>query len=229
MSTKSSKQTSAKTRTLVFTAILAALTTAFTLISIPLPFGGYFNFGDLVIFIAAILLGPVYGAIVGGIGATLGDLILGYIFYMPFTLVIKAIEGLIVGFLYVLIKKFSKDKNSKNVLEIIFVTLANLLAGFVMALGYFLAEGLLLSEDHWVGGIAQLPLNTLQGAISALVAVALLYAFQLKRVFDRYFYKNLPSKQIDSQEQHDFNDAASATVEDNFDDKPSNDDNSLLK
>ena len=195
MSAKS-KHSAQKTRALVFTAILSALTTAFTLISIPLPFGGYFNFGDLVIFISAVLLGPIYGAIVGAVGATLGDLILGYFFYMPFTLVIKAVEGLIVGFIYVLIKKFTKDRGHKTVFEIIFVTLANLLAGFVMALGYFLAEGLLLSEDSWAGGIAQLPLNTLQGAISAVVAVVLLYACQLKKVFDKYFYKNLPSQQL---------------------------------
>ena len=40
---------SAKTRKLVFTALFAALTTAFTLISIPLA-TGYFNFGDTIIF-----------------------------------------------------------------------------------------------------------------------------------------------------------------------------------
>ncbi len=38
---------SAKTRKLVFTALFAALTTAFTLISIPLA-TGYFNFGDTI-------------------------------------------------------------------------------------------------------------------------------------------------------------------------------------
>ncbi|MDE5990297.1 MAG: ECF transporter S component, partial [Clostridia bacterium] len=82
---------STKTRKLVFTAVLAALTTAFTLISIPLA-TGYFNFGDLVIFIASVLLGPLYGAIVGAIGGALGDVILSYFVYAPFTLVIKALE-----------------------------------------------------------------------------------------------------------------------------------------
>lgn len=194
MSTISQKANSAKTRVLVFTAVLAALTTAFTLISIPLPFGGYFNFGDLVIFVAAVLLGPIHGAIVGAVGATLGDLILGYIFYMPFTLVIKAVEGIIVGIAYIFIKRFCKDKKSGNILEAAFVLPTNLLAGFIMAVGYFLAEGLLLSEDRWAGGIAQLPFNTLQGAISAIVAVVLLYACRLKAVFDRYFYKNTLQK-----------------------------------
>ncbi|MDE6758400.1 MAG: ECF transporter S component [Clostridia bacterium] len=179
---------STKTRKLVFTAVLAALTTAFTLISIPLA-TGYFNFGDLVIFIASVLLGPLYGAIVGAIGGALGDVILSYFVYAPFTLVIKALEGVIVGFLYKAISKFCKDKES-NIFEMIFTLLANLLAGSVMAVGYFLAEGLLLSEDRWVGGIANLPFNVLQGVISAFVAIILLYPCQLKRVFKRYFYKN---------------------------------------
>ncbi|MDE5617193.1 MAG: ECF transporter S component [Clostridia bacterium] len=179
---------SAKTRKLVFTAVLAALTTAFTLISIPLA-TGYFNFGDMVIFISSILLGPIYGAIVGAIGGALGDAILGYFAYLPFTLIIKAIEGVIVGFAYKAISKFCKN-NKSNMLEIIFNLLSAFLAGIVMALGYFLAEGLLLSEDRWTGGIANLPFNVLQGVISAVVAIILLYPCQLKNVFNRYFYKN---------------------------------------
>ncbi|MBD5100538.1 MAG: ECF transporter S component [Clostridiales bacterium] len=190
---------STKTRKLVFTALFAALTTAFTMISVPLA-TGYFNFGDLVIFISSVLLGPLYGAIVGAIGGALGDLILSYVAYMPFTLVIKAIEGVIVGFLYKAITKFCKDKNSGNIFEIIFTLLANLLAGSVMALGYFLAEGLILSDAHWTGGIAQLPFNFLQGVVSAVVAIILLYPCQLKKIFGRYFNKNSISRE--KQETH---------------------------
>ena len=193
---------STKTRNLVFTAVLAALTTAFTLISIPLA-TGYFNFGDLVIFIASVMLGPLYGAIVGAIGGALGDLILSYFFYAPFTLVIKALEGFIVGLLYKAVSKFCKN-NKSNILEMVFTLLINLLAGCVMALGYFLAEGVLLSEDHWVGGIANLPFNILQGVISAGVAVVLLYPCQLIKVFNKYFYKNSLSveKQISNSENN---------------------------
>lgn len=186
---------STKTRKLVFTALFAALTTAFTMISVPLA-NGYFNFGDLVIFIASVLLGPLYGAIVGAIGGALGDVILGYIAYMPFTLVIKAIEGVIVGLLYKVVAKFCKGKNSGGVLEITFTLLINLLAGSAMALGYFLAEGLILSDGRWTGGLVQLPFNFLQGAVSSIVAVILLYPCQLKKIFNRYFHKNyIPQNQ----------------------------------
>ena len=208
---------STKTRRLVFTALFAALTTAFTLISIPLA-TGYFNFGDLVIYIASVSLGPLYGAIVGAIGGALGDAILGYIAYMPFTLVIKALEGVIVGLVYKAVCKFCANKKSGNILEITFTLLANLLAGSVMALGYFLAEGLLLSDAHWSGGLVNLPFNFLQGAISSCVAIILLYPCQLKKVFARFFNKNAQSatnqspiikdtdKEVQSEENENKND-----------------------
>lgn len=175
---------SAKTRKIVFTAILAALTTVFTLISFPLA-TGYYNFGDIVVFIAAILLGPICGALVGGIGGALGDLALSYVPYMPFTLVIKALEGFIAGALFKAAKKTVVSKKSKIVTEAILATLINIFAGCVMALGYFLAEGLLLSEGKWSGGIVNLPFNVLQGAISAVVAVVILYPFKIKKLFDK--------------------------------------------
>ncbi|MDE6614511.1 MAG: ECF transporter S component, partial [Clostridia bacterium] len=134
----------------------------------------------------------------------LGDLILGYIAYMPFTLVIKLLEGVIVGLLYKAIAKFCKGKNSENVLELIFTLLANLLAGSVMALGYFLAEGLILSDAHWTGGIVQLPFNILQDVVSSFVAVILLYPFRLKRIFCRYFNKNsIPRESHDATTAED--------------------------
>ena len=185
---------SAKTRKLVFTALFAALTTAFTLISIPLA-TGYFNFGDTIIFMASILMGPIYGAIVGAIGGALGDLILGYIAYAPFTLIIKALEGVIVGLLFITVQKFCKGKKSSELTEEILTLPINLLAGCVMALGYFLAEGLLLSDARWSGGLVQLPFNILQGVISAIVAIILLYPFRLKKIFCRYFYRNANMKE----------------------------------
>ena len=51
------------TRRVVFTALTVAMTTVLTLVSIALPGGGYYNFGDLAIFVSAIVLGPVSGLI----------------------------------------------------------------------------------------------------------------------------------------------------------------------
>ena len=78
-------------RLIVFTALMTALTTVLTLASIPLA-SGYYNFGDIPIFMSACLLGPIPALITGAIGAMLGDIILGYTAYAPFTLIIKLLK-----------------------------------------------------------------------------------------------------------------------------------------
>lgn len=61
--------------------------------------GGYFNLGEAVIYIAAILNGPIVAAVAGGIGASLADLSTGYGIFAPATAVIKFIEGYLAGWL----------------------------------------------------------------------------------------------------------------------------------
>jgi uncharacterized membrane protein len=82
----------------VFTAFVAAATMAFSL-SIPVT-SGYFNVGEIMVYTAALLMGPYVGAFAGGVGSAISDVALGYgATYAPGTLVIKGIEGFIVGFL----------------------------------------------------------------------------------------------------------------------------------
>ncbi len=71
---------------------------ATTIIRVTIPAtGGYFNFGDSVIFAVAILFGPLVGGISGGVGAAIADAI-GYPIFAPATLVIKFCEGAITGY-----------------------------------------------------------------------------------------------------------------------------------
>jgi len=83
------------------TAIFTALTTVATIsFSVYVPATkGYFNLGEVMVYTTAILFGPFIGAVAGGIGSMLADVILGYYIYTPGTLVIKGVEGLIVGLL----------------------------------------------------------------------------------------------------------------------------------
>lgn len=178
------------TRHVVFTALTTAMTTVFTLISIALPGGGYYNFGDLAIFISAVVLGPLSGLITGAIGAALGDVILGYFAYVPFTMTVKALEGLIAGLIAKAAVKFCKNFHRAKTFEAFFTTLGCLFGGFIMAGGYFLAEGLLLAEGKWSGGIINLPWNLLQGTISAFLAVLLLYALRLKNPLTKIYTGN---------------------------------------
>ncbi|HVP23127.1 MAG TPA: ECF transporter S component [Conexivisphaerales archaeon] len=82
----------------VFAALVAATTTMLT-VTIPST-KGYFNLGDMMVYTAAILTGPLVGGLAGGVGSALSDAYLGYYTFAPGTLVIKGLEGLIVGYLF---------------------------------------------------------------------------------------------------------------------------------
>ena len=81
----------------VFTALVAAATMVFS-VYVPAT-RGYFNVGEIMVYTTSLLMGPVIGAFSGGVGSMLADIILGYTHYAPATLVIKGIEGFIVGYL----------------------------------------------------------------------------------------------------------------------------------
>ncbi|RLG80556.1 MAG: hypothetical protein DRO13_03475 [Thermoprotei archaeon] len=61
--------------------------------------GGYFNLGEAVIYLAALLRGPLVAGVAGGVGASIADLSTGYSIFAPGTLVIKFIEGVAAGLL----------------------------------------------------------------------------------------------------------------------------------
>ncbi len=78
-------------------AIALVLVTTFA-VKIPIPFTqGYIHPGDSMIFITAILFGWNFGALAGGIGSAMADLLGGYAHWAFPTLIIKAIMGGLVG------------------------------------------------------------------------------------------------------------------------------------
>ena len=73
---------------------------------------GFFNIGEAGVYIAAITGGPLVGLMAGGFGSMFADLFLNYPQYAPGTLVIKGLEGLIVGYLSTALeKKFISEVN----------------------------------------------------------------------------------------------------------------------
>lgn len=81
----------------IFTGVVCVATLVLK-IDIPLTYG-FFNVGDSMVYVTALLFGPIIGGIAGGVGSSLADILLGAPWYAPGTLVIKGIEGLIVGYL----------------------------------------------------------------------------------------------------------------------------------
>lgn len=152
-----------KNRFLVKCSVLIAMTTVMTMvIKIPtISTNGYLNLGDMVVFIAAIVLGKKGGFIVGGVGSALADILLGYTHYAPITFVVKGLEGFIAGFLL------------ETTLGKKYPLLATAIGGIWMAMGYYLAETLMYGAKAALAGI---PGNTMQGLFGAVTAVILFKA-----------------------------------------------------
>jgi len=172
-------------RTLALMSLFSALVAVATLvIRIPIPITkGYFNLGDTVIFIAAALLGPVFGLVAGGIGSALGDIIGGYAHFAPWTLIIKGIEGLIAGALVRLIK-IDPEKTARAV-PLLFCMF--LVAGAWMVIGYFCAEYVIYAFDI-APPLAELPFNMLQAGLSALAATVMC-PFLIKGLDERLIFR----------------------------------------
>ncbi|NLM39869.1 MAG: ECF transporter S component [Firmicutes bacterium] len=143
------------TRTALLVAVTAIVTMA---VNIPLPHvHGYINMGDAVILAAGLLFGPVTGAVVGGLGSFLADILLGYAYWAPWTLIIKGLEGFVAGRLA-----------GKPALGVS-------LGSGTMVLGYFAAGSII----YGVGpALAQLPFDALQGVVGSAAAMAIAVALR---------------------------------------------------
>jgi uncharacterized membrane protein len=137
-------------------AVMSALVTVGTIIiRIPNGMGGYFNVGDVMVFVAALTFDPIVGGFAGGVGSALADILLGYPAFAPLTLVIKGLEGLIASLI----------KNRKSLLRDIIAVVA---AGTEMIIGYFLVEVYLWGLG---GALGEVPANIAQIAIGGLVGI----------------------------------------------------------
>ena len=82
----------------IFAALVFVVTSQIPPIPIPAT-SGYFNLGETLIYIAALLFGPLVGAMAGGVGSALADVLLrlSHCLHQEH-LLIKGVEGFIVGF-----------------------------------------------------------------------------------------------------------------------------------
>jgi uncharacterized membrane protein len=219
---------------LALSAVMAALVFVATMIiriTIPAT-GGYFNVGDSMIYVSALLFGPFVGGLAGGIGASLVD-VLGYPIFAPGTLIIKLVEGTIVGYVGCKIRLKTRSVTFWRTLSLFFgatlsvatyyvganymgvfgnalldqlfwfvmalflgvfivsmsirvetqvswQTIAVILGGAEMVIGYFLYESLLavLVPGAEIYAIAEIPLNIGQMLVGMTVALPIVKAVQ---------------------------------------------------
>lgn len=80
---------------------------------------GYFNIGETMIYLVALLFNPVTAAFAGGVGSALADIVLGYSIYAPATLLIKAAEGAVAS---ILVRKMRGPRYGLFVLSLCTIT-----------------------------------------------------------------------------------------------------------
>jgi uncharacterized membrane protein len=148
--------------TVALSAVTGAAVAVATM-TIAIPVGiGYLNFGEVIIYTAAFLFGGVVGGLAGGVGAATADVILGFPFYAPITLLAKGVEGYVVG-------RLAADSLRSKALAVA--------AGApVMITAYVLARAYL--EGIPAAIFQELPIDVLQAVVGFAIAVPLAHTLQ---------------------------------------------------
>lgn len=185
---------------IAYTGMMTAIVYVATLIGVSTPVAN-FNIGDSAILITAALFNPITAMIAGGLGAFLADLTT-YPVTMLYTLVIKAIEGLLAGIAFTLIYKwFDKKENPSKrdvALKIVFATLTCIVCTMLMAVGYYICKAFMYGTPE--SALTSLPKNVLQAVVSTIIAVLVLYAARLEKMRSKtqLVLKKVAEKPIDS-------------------------------
>ena len=147
---------------LVYTALFTALTCVATMvIQIPSPMNGYLNLGDAFVLLSAWFLGPVYGLFAGGVGSMLADLLSGYAYYAPGTLIIKGLMAFVAAVLFRTLRGRDRGRGLAEVVS-------GVLAECVMVTGYFAYALLLLGKGLAAAG--SIPGNLIQAGVGVIAA-----------------------------------------------------------
>lgn len=161
-----------KTKKIVITALMAALTCVATMIiKIPSPLNGYVNLGDCIVLVAGWMLSPAYGFLAAGLGSALADVFSGYMTYAPATFVIKGVMALVAFYGFTFLRKKLGNLPSGII--------SGIAAELVMILGYFVFEGFLYG---FIPSAVNIPANSMQGALGVVIGVLLAKIFEKSKV-----------------------------------------------
>ena len=148
---------------LTITAAFVALTYIFTaFINVKLPIaanGGLIHLGNVPLFIGAIIFGKKTGAIAGGVGMGLFDLLSGWTLWAPFTLVIVGLMGFTVG-------KLTEDEKHQNFKWYVIAIAA---ACVIKVVGYYIAEVVIYGNP--LSPVASIPGNLVQIGVAAVITL----------------------------------------------------------
>lgn len=154
-----------KTKNLAMSALMIALIFVCTYtVKIPNPAtGGYTHMGDCMMFLAVLVLGKKQGALAGGLGAALSDLLTGATLWVLPTFVIKLIMGWIMG-------SIVEMKLNENYGWII----GAILGGIWQSIAYTLVKIPMVGMAPAVASIPRILMQTLIGLVIYVVIAKLL-------------------------------------------------------
>ncbi len=163
-----------KIRQMTITAMFTAMTVVLSLsiFSIPVP-GGHLYFCDAVINIAAILLGPAYAFVAGGIGSFLGD----FFFYPAPMFVSLVTHGLQAVAVSIISHRVLRQKQA------LASGLAVTAGAVIMVIGYTVGRAYVYATP--AVSITKLPFEILQASFGAAVSMFVCYPMKLRRIYAR--------------------------------------------
>lgn len=168
-STKNPVLSMENVRFLTITALFIALTYVFTaFINVRLPIaanGGLIHLGNVPLFICAVIFGKKSGAIAGGVGMGLFDLLSGWTAWAPFTLIVVGLMGFAVG--AITEKRHGFGWN----------VLAFAVAAVIKVAGYYIAE--VIIYGNWLAPVTSIPGNLVQVGVAAIIVLIIIKPLQI--------------------------------------------------
>ena len=150
-------------RTLAVTAVMTAIVFVLTrLVQLgPTPVGGYIHLGDVGVFFSAFAFGPWVGTIAGGLGTALADWTSPFAQWGIASLLIHGAQGWVAGWIS------TRWPDTKGLI------LAAVVGGIIVVAGYLVAGTYFIG---FAAALTEVPLNAIQVAVGAILAVPLFAA-----------------------------------------------------
>ena len=162
---------------ITFTAVFMALNIAMSSFGIPVP-GGHLYLCDVIICLAAILLGPVEAFVVGGIGSFIGDMIF-YPLPMFVSLATHGLQAVVISLI-----AHGKLTRSPKINSAIGVTIG----AIIMVVGYTLGKTFVYSTFEYA--MIKLPYEIAQGALGAIFGWILCWNAGIKNIYERFTHSS---------------------------------------
>lgn len=144
------------------------------IIKFPGPFG-YAHIGDSMIFLAVLMLGGKRGAVSGGLGAALADIVSGYTIWAVPTLICKALMALVMG---AMVKHHAFGLKGRALW-----ILSAVAGGLTQGIAYVLFWFALFGKAAAIAAVPGLIFQTVSGIIIAFVISEALQKTSLKKHF----------------------------------------------